>query len=119
LAERNGNLVGTLGWQAENLVVRVTDFLIWPASERVAAGQALLSEMEQEAAGLQCEVALLILPRPTPLELVGFCKALGYEPRVVASLPRAWQEAAREARIGDDETVLMKQLRTDRVVRPI
>ena len=119
LAERDGNLVGMLGWQVENLVVRVTDFLIWPAPERIAAGRALLSKMEQAATELQCEVALLFPPRPSPPDLVEFCKMFGYVPQIVADLPKAWQEAAREARIGDDETVLMKQLRSDRVLYPL
>lgn len=119
LAERGGHLVGMLGWQAENLVVRVTDLLIWPASERVAVGRTLLSEMERAATELQCEAALLFLPRPNPPALIEFCQALGYEPKAVADLPRAWQEAAREAHIGADETVLMKQLRDRRVTRPL
>ena len=54
LAERDGNLVGILGWQAENLVVRVINLLIWPAAEYVAAAPPLFSEMERAAATLQC-----------------------------------------------------------------
>ncbi len=119
LAERGGDLLGMLGWQAENLVVRVTDLLIWPASERVAVGRALLSEMERAAAELQCETALLFLPPSSPPALIEFCRTLGYEPRVVADLPKVWQQAAREARVADDETVWMRQLRAGPVVRPL
>jgi N-acetylglutamate synthase-like GNAT family acetyltransferase len=119
LAERGDDLVGMLGWQAENLVVRVTDFLIWPASERVAVGRALLSEMERAATELQCETALLFLPRSSPPALIEFCQTLGYDPQVVADLPKVWQQAAREARMGDDETVWMRQLRAGPVVRPL
>jgi len=119
LAEQDGNLVGILGWQIENLVVRVSDFLVWPAQERVVVGRALLSEMEQAATELQCEVALLFLPRPSPPDLIEFCKAFGYAPRIVASLPQAWQEAAHEARIENNEAILMKQSRPNRVLRPL
>lgn len=119
LAERGGDVVGMLGWQAENLVVRVTDLLIWPASERDAVGRALISEMEQAATELQCEVALLFLPRSSSPALIEFCRRLGYRPQVVADLPQAWQQAAREAPLGDDETVLTKQLRAGPVVRPL
>jgi N-acetylglutamate synthase-like GNAT family acetyltransferase len=119
LAERGGRLVGLLGWQAENLVVRVTDFLVWPASERVVAGRALFTEMEQAAATLQCEAALLLPLRPAPPELVEFCGMLGYELRAIAGLSKAWREAAREAQMEDDEEVLTRQLREDRVIRPI
>lgn len=119
VAELTGNLVGILGWRAENLVVRVTDFLIRPIPESLEVGRALLSEMEEAAAELQCEVVLLFLPRPYPPQLVSFCGELGYRPEVVAGLPSAWQEAAREARLGDDEAVLAKQLRSGRVLRPL
>jgi N-acetylglutamate synthase-like GNAT family acetyltransferase len=119
LAERGGNLVGMLGWRAENLVVRVTDFLVWPASERIVAGRVLFTEMERAAAVLQCEAALLLSPRPASPELIEFCGMLGYEPEVVAGLPKAWRDAAREAQIGDDDEVLLKQLREDRVLRPL
>jgi len=119
LAERDGNLVGMLGWQIENLVVQVSDFLVCPAQERITVSRALLSEMDRAAAELQCEVVLLSLPRPSPPALVEFCKAFGYAPKIVASLPKAWREAAHEALIGSDEAILMKQSRPNRVLHPL
>ena len=131
LAERGGHLVGMLGWQVENLVVRVTDLLVWvysptlrvysptPSSERVVVGRALFAEMERTATELQCEAALLFLRYPSSPQAAEFCKMLEYEPRIVASLPKMWQEAAYEARISDDESVWIKQLRADRVVQPV
>ncbi len=120
IAEREGDLVGLLGWRAENLVVRVTDFLVAPVPDSIAVGRALLSEMEQAAIELQCEAVLLFLPRPHPPKLVDFCVALGYETQVVADLAKAWQEAAREANVvSADEKVLVKRLRTGQVVRPL
>ncbi len=119
LAEQDGNLVGILGWQIENLIVQVSDFLAWPAQERVAVGRALLSEMERAATELQCEVVLLSLPRPTPPGLVEFCKTFGYVSKTVASLPKAWREATYEAQIGNDEAVLMKQSRPNHVLSPL
>ena len=119
LAERGGHLVGMLGWQVENLVVRVTDLLVWPSSERVAVGRALFAEMERTATELQCEAALLFLRVPSPPQVTEFCQMLGYEPRIVASLPMMWQEVAYEAHAGDDEAVWIKQLRADRVVHPL
>jgi len=124
LAERGGDLVGMLGWQAENLVVRVTDLLVWvypptPSSERIVVGRALFAEMERTATELQCEAALLFLRYPGSPQTAEFCKMLGYEPRIVASLPKMWQEAAHEVHVGDDEAVWIKQLRADRVVQPV
>ena len=119
LAERDGTLIGILGWRAENLVVRISDLLVWPASERVAAAQALFNEMEHAASGLQCEAALLLPPRTPPPAQVQFFTEMGYESSVVKSMPKAWREASIEAGFGDDDAVLLKQLRTDRVLRPL
>jgi N-acetylglutamate synthase-like GNAT family acetyltransferase len=119
LAEQDGDLVGMLGWQVENLVVRLTDFLVMLASDHAAVGQALLSEMERAANELQCEIVLLFLPRPAPAALAAFCEGLGYESRVVGDLPRVWRDAAHEGGLEDEETVWMKQLRDTRVVSPL
>jgi N-acetylglutamate synthase-like GNAT family acetyltransferase len=119
LAEEDGGLVGMLGWQAENLVVRVTDLLVRSVSGRDAVTQALFALMERSAAELQCEVALLFLPRPAPLALIEFYETFGYESQVVADLPRAWRDAALERHLDIDETVLVKKLREKRVLRPM
>jgi hypothetical protein len=119
LAERDNELIGMLGWKAENLVVGLTDFLIGPASERITIAQALLAEMERSADELQCEASLLFPPRPAPPALVEFCETLGYESKVIASLLPAWQQTAREGGIQDDDTVMVKKLRERRVLRPM
>jgi hypothetical protein len=82
-------------------------------------GQTLFREMESAAMELYAEAALLLLPRPSGPELIAFCRALGYERRVVADLPRSWRQTAREAGREDDETILVKQLRSERVIRPL
>lgn len=118
LAEMEGEMVGFLGWQVENLVARVTDFLIFPARLSLSVGQALLKAMEEAAQELMCEAAILIIPANAPPEVLQFWETFGYQPRDIASLPRAWREAAREANPLQDQVVL-KQLRADRVLRPI
>lgn len=118
LAEMGGEVVGLLGWQVENLVVRVTDFLVFPARLNLRVGQALLTAMEEAAQELMCEAAILILPASAPPEVLQFWETFGYQPRDIAGLPRAWREAAREANPLQDQVVL-KQLRADRVLRPI
>jgi N-acetylglutamate synthase-like GNAT family acetyltransferase len=119
LAERNGTLAGMVCWQAENLVVSVTDMLIWPASVREQVGAALFSEMERAAAELECEVVLLFLPEPAPSALVDFCRGFGYEQKMVLDLPRAWREAAYQLEVGDNETLLLKRLRETPVSEPL
>jgi N-acetylglutamate synthase-like GNAT family acetyltransferase len=119
LAKLDGELVGLLGLQIENLVARITDFLIVGRCDRPTVAQALLDAMEERAHDLQCEAALLQMPGACSAALEVFWAGFGYERRPVAALPRAWREAASEAPLGADGTVLMKQLRADRVLRPI
>jgi len=119
LAERDNEIIGMLGWQVENLVVGLTDFLVKLASERIAVGQALLAEMERVANELQCEASLLFLPRPAPPALVEFWEPLGYKTQAVASLPAAWRAAAREGGLTDNDTVMVKKLRERLVFRPM
>ncbi|HXF85026.1 MAG TPA: dephospho-CoA kinase [Anaerolineales bacterium] len=110
--------VGLAGWQVENLVARTTDLYLDP---RVAVDQALpllLGEVERASADLQCE-ASLVFP---PIELVGFdavWKQLGYERRTPETLGvQAWTEAALES-MPKGAAMFFKQLRADRVLRPI
>jgi len=119
VAEQDGRLVGLIGWCVENLVARVTDLLVWPSRKRDEVGPALFYEMEDAARGLQAEAVVLFLPRSSRSDLIEFGKALGCEPRTVADMPRAWRETAYEAGREDDEEILVKQLRSQRVVRPL
>jgi N-acetylglutamate synthase-like GNAT family acetyltransferase len=119
LAEQDGEIVGLIGWSVENLVARVTDLLVWPSNRRDAVGPALFHEMEKAALGLEAEAAVLFLPRSRQSELIEFGKALGYEPRTVADMPRAWRETAYEAGREDDDDILVKQLRSQRVTSPL
>jgi dephospho-CoA kinase len=112
------NLVGIAGWQVENLVARVTDLFL---DRGVSPDQALpliLQEVERASGDLQCE-ASLVFP---PIDLVGFdhiWKQLGYERRSPDALGvQAWEDAARES-MPAGSALLFKQLRTDRVLRPI
>ncbi|NLF02650.1 MAG: GNAT family N-acetyltransferase [Anaerolineales bacterium] len=118
LAEMDGNLVGILGWQVENFVSRVTDFLITPPRLRSVAGRALLEAMEAISRELECETALLLMRKQPSEQDMEFWREFGYELREVAALPRAWQEAACEGASGD-EWALLKPLREDRVRQPI
>jgi dephospho-CoA kinase len=114
----DGQPVGVVGWQVENLVERTDDVFIEPSQPLSEAMQALLKEIESTSRDLQCEVALLFLPA----ELSGKVEvwnSLGYEIRTIDSLGvRAWQEAAQDT-IGEGEAMYYKQLRKDRVLRPV
>ena len=76
-----------------------------------------MEEMERSSKNLQCEASLVFVPPELASE--AFWKGLGYEKRAVHSLGvSAWQEAAAES-IRPGNTLFFKQLRVDRVLRPI
>jgi dephospho-CoA kinase len=111
-------LVGVAGWQVENLVARTLDLYLDPKARADAALPLLLNEIERASAELQCE-ASLVFP---PIDLVGFdavWKQAGYERRAPESLGvQAWTDAALES-MPRGSALFFKQLRTDRVLRPI
>jgi dephospho-CoA kinase len=118
LLRMDQDLVGIIGWQVENLVARMTDLFL---DHRVAADQALplmIQEVERASGDLQCEAALIF----PPIDLVGFdsvWKQLGYERRSPDRLGvQAWEDAALES-MPKGAALFFKQLRTDRVLRPI
>ncbi len=118
LLRMEGELVGVVGWQVENLVTRVDEVYF---SEKVPLSQAVgavFPKVEAASKELQSEAALVFLP-PDLAQHETLWNAAGYERRVVEELGvRAWQDAARETMpLG---TVLhFKQLRKDRVLRPM
>src|SRR5512146_573163 len=118
LLQIDNDLVGLTGGQVENLVARTTDLFL---DHRVAADQALplmINEVERASSDLQCEAALIF----PPIDLVGFdslWKRLGYERRSPNELGiQAWEDAALES-MPKGSALFFKQLRTDRVLRPI
>ncbi|HEY3474469.1 MAG TPA: dephospho-CoA kinase [Anaerolineales bacterium] len=114
----NNELVGIAGWQVENLVARVTDLFL---DHRVSPDKALplmIQEVERASGDLQCEAALVF----PPIDLVGFdslWKQMGYQRRSPDTLGvQAWEDAALES-MPQGSALFFKQLRTDRVLRPI
>jgi dephospho-CoA kinase len=110
-------LSGLLGWQVENLVARTVDMLLAPGIPPEEALPLLVEEMERASRNLQCEASLVFAPKDLANE--AFWKKLGYEKRSVHGLGvTAWQEAASES-MRPGSTLFFKQLRVDRVLRPI
>jgi len=110
--------VGVLGWQVENLVARTNDVFLDPAISLANSMRLLMDEVERASRDLQCEASLLFLP-PYLAQRTDVWHTLGYEARTVQSLGvRAWQEAAQES-MPLGSAMLFKQLRKDRVLRPV
>jgi dephospho-CoA kinase len=114
----NKTPVGIAGWQVENLVARTTDFFIDSSVELMPALKKLITEVEQASKDLQCEASLLFLPSSLS-SMEDSWKQLGYERQTPQTLGvQAWQDAAKES--AQPNTVLFfKQLRMDRILRPI
>jgi dephospho-CoA kinase len=114
----NDELVGIAGWQVENLVARTMDLYLDAKAPADKSLPLLINEVERASGDLQCE-ASLIFP---PMDLVGFdsvWKQLGYERRTPEALGvQAWADAAVES-MPKGGALFFKQLRTDRVLRPI
>jgi dephospho-CoA kinase len=111
-------LVGLAGLQVENLVARTVDLYLDPALPVEKGLKALVTEVEHASQDLQCEASLFFLP-PQMAGQEGVWKELGYSRRAPQALGvQAWQDAALESQ-PPDTILLFKQLRQDRVLRPI
>ncbi len=118
LLQMNGQNVGIAGWQVENLVARTTEFFIDPAVQAEKGLKTLIDEVERASSDLQCEASLLFLPKSLAAMQTTW-KQLGYEPRSPQSLGvQAWTDAAVES-AQPNAILFFKQLRQDRVLRPI
>jgi len=112
------NPMGILGWQVENLVARTTEIMLDPALPPAQYIPIMIHEMEKASFELQCEASLIFVPNNLAHHDV-LWSGLGYEKCTPASLGvLAWQEAAEESAL-PDTTLFFKQLREDRVLRPI
>jgi dephospho-CoA kinase len=114
----NKTPVGIAGWQVENLVARTTDFYIDSSIDLLPALQKLITEVEQASKDLQCEASLLFLPSSLA-SMESAWKSLGYERQSPQTLSvQAWQDAAKESAT-PNTALFFKQLRMDRILRPI
>ncbi len=117
LVRAGDRVVGSAGWQVENLVSRIADIVIDPAVPVAHVLPPLVDAMERYSRDLQCE-ASLVFAAPD-LSVDSLWQGVGYERRTPQSLGVAvWQEAARES-LQPGQVLYFKQLRQDRVLRPI
>jgi len=115
---REDEIAGIAGWQVENLVTRIDELYFVAGLAIDDAIPALMDEVETASVELQSEASLLFLP-PYLAQHVGAWRAVGYRPQTVQGLGiRAWQEAALES-MPRGASLWFKQLRVDRVLRPL
>lgn len=112
------DVVGLAGWQVENLVTRTTDLYMKPGVALEAALKTMIEEIEKASQALQSEASLLFLNGDLASQDAVW-KTLGYEKRTPKSLGvQAWYDSATEV-LAPDKTLYFKQLRMDRVLRPM
>lgn len=119
LLRQGERIVGLAGWQVENLVSRTVEFYLLPQVDVAQALPPMAEEIERGSRELQCEAALVFLTPDMWQRTQAIWTKLGYTPRKPESLGfRAWQEAARESQ-PPGTVLLFKQLRKDKILRPI
>jgi dephospho-CoA kinase len=118
LIHADGKNVGLAGYQVENLVARTDEVYLDGRQPLSTAMKKIMEAIESTSRDLQCEVSLLFLP-PHLARYKEVWQGLGYEIRDIRSLGvRAWEEAAHES-MPSGTVLLFKQLRQDRVLRPV
>lgn len=115
---QDDTLVGVAGWQVENLVTRTTDIFLEENLDVEKAINILINEVEKASSELQSEASLVFVMNDLSGEET-IWKQLGYDQRTMEALGvQAWQDAAAEVN-DTGRVMLFKQLRQDRVLRPI
>ncbi|MBL7201459.1 MAG: dephospho-CoA kinase [Anaerolineae bacterium] len=109
---------GLTGWRAENLVMCIDDFCVYPSRYYAEVGGPLLETVETEAKALSCEVAIAFLEAEIAPEAIRFFESQGYERQEVRQLFSVWREVAQEF-LSDGRFMMVKKLRERRVMRPL
>lgn len=118
LLRKDDRLVGLAGWQVENLVARTSDVYLEPGLALGEVVRVLLNEIEHASRELQCEALLLFLP-PYLARHKAVWESLGYQFQLPNELGVSiWEEAAQES-MPVGTVMLFKQLRKDRVLKPV
>jgi dephospho-CoA kinase len=118
LLKKGKEPVGLIGWQIENLVARTTDIMIESSVFIDEALPKLVSEMEKSSIDLQCEASLIFV-NDEIASYASLWDLMGYKQKSPKQLGvAAWQEAAQE-HMDSGFLLYFKQLRQDRVLRPI
>jgi hypothetical protein len=119
LAEIDGKIMGLAGFQVENLITRVDEFLLLPEAPIEPVARALIQAFENASKELQSEVGFVYLPVNAPPPIVQVFLKNGYERVELEAIQvPAWREAAQESQPPNTQ-ILAKKLRPDRVLKPL
>jgi dephospho-CoA kinase len=117
---KNDQVIALIGWTVENLITRVDEFYISPGVPLNEVIRDLIIAIEDASRELQSEVSFIALPQSTSQDLVQSFLKNGYQLLKLNEVKfPAWREAASEMVAQNNTLALMKQLRADRVMKPI
>jgi dephospho-CoA kinase len=118
VALAGGQVIGMIGWQAENLVAGLQDFYVLRDELWGTVGQDILDKVHDEVNSLSCEVALVFVPNQAGPKPVEFLEGQGYERSESKNLIPDWREAAVEWQ-PENSVLLFKKLREQRIMVPM
>lgn len=111
-------LVGLVSWQIENLVACIDEILLVKELNLVEAIILLVKHVENAARELQAEAAFVFAPLEMA-ENTKIWRALDFQLCTPESLENGYWKEAVCRQITPDNVLFFKQLRADRVLRPI
>lgn len=119
LAQANGRDVGLVGFQVENLITRVDEFLVVPEAMLPSVITGLIEAVEEASRELQSEIGFFFLPQGLPQSVLDVFAGMEYVPRTLEEIKvPAWREAARESQ-PEGTVIYAKKLRAERVLKPL
>ncbi len=117
--DSSDNVVALMGFQVENLITRVDEFYLEKSAPKKPVIEGLMDAIEEASKDLQSEVGFIFLPKDAPQDTVQPFLNNDYKVTTIDEIKiPAWREAVQEL-ITDEMQVLRKQLRKDRVLKPI
>lgn len=119
LAYVGDTLVGAANWMVENLITRITEFLLAPNAPTDNTTRSLLESIEKASSALQSELSLLFLTPKLAESVERIALNHGYERREIAELKVPdWREAAVES-APPDTVLFAKKSPGGRVLKPL
>ena len=109
---------GLTGWRAENLVMCIDDFYVYPPQYYPQVGSPLLETVEAEAKALSCEVAIAFLEKEIAPQAIQFFESKGYERQELDQLFSVWRQTAQEF-LANNRFMMVKELLETRIMRPL
>lgn len=119
LADMDNKIVGLAGFQVENLITRMDEFIILPGTPQAALAEALIGAVEQASKELQSEVGLMFVSNNAPPSISDVFNRMEYQKMELDTIKvPAWREAAEEAQ-PPNSMLFAKKLRAERVLKPL